>query len=541
MKRTVGSVFTQKSFTLISHDGKSLVLQLFINNTSMLRTKRCVIYTHSHGSNKEEGLQLLKTCADMGYSLCLYDSRSCGASEHTKVTFGYEEQLDLLFVMYYVLLTEEVSKYVLWGRSIGCCAVIQLLVKLTSIAEDNYKNRRIGDSKYLQANLNKFFERNKTTVMLTKGLRFEIIGTVLDSPIKSLKSSILNFIKKKIVNVNFIANYASEYVSQSIKNQLNFDFDYQENEELLNLVNINSFVFFSKEDEFISLEDERYIMTVLGRNKKHKNPFKFFKLEKGHKTRRNEQEVKLALQSISDNKKFITFPYHFQVSNPINKSILKTVFNKGAKTKDNFVKYSYTQKKLTFAPDRVYGKKRGSKKFRTAYKHSESSVTRLGRSPTELRPSPLKTSIINKRTPFVFNMTKIDTSNKNPLNSKIIYSDIKGGKFTAKNIDNEKNRRTNSKQPSVDRPKQNRNIYSSIPITPKLKNNFTNLPRNGINTSNDPTTRFYSVDKTTISTNLHYNSSKPTSRKISIFNAKIESFLGDPRKRVTSVSQFPLS
>ena len=48
------------------------------------------------------------------------------------MTFGEKEKVDLLFVLIKLTITFQVSKVILWGRSIGCNAVLQMLLKLVS-------------------------------------------------------------------------------------------------------------------------------------------------------------------------------------------------------------------------------------------------------------------------------------------------------------------------------------------------------------------------------------------------------------------------
>lgn len=89
-----------------------------------------LVYNHSYGSSKYEGSRLLGMCRERGMSLLLYDSRGCGDSEGDFITFGKKEKVDLLYILMKISRDFKYSRFLLWGRSIGCNSVISLLHEL---------------------------------------------------------------------------------------------------------------------------------------------------------------------------------------------------------------------------------------------------------------------------------------------------------------------------------------------------------------------------------------------------------------------------
>ena len=89
------------------------------------------MYVHTYGSCKEEGSYLLDSCYENRLSLCIYDSRGCGESSGGKIGFGFCEWEDLFMLLNFLKKQEKFNKILLWGRSIGCNAVLQLIQKLS--------------------------------------------------------------------------------------------------------------------------------------------------------------------------------------------------------------------------------------------------------------------------------------------------------------------------------------------------------------------------------------------------------------------------
>ena len=57
-------------------------------------------------------------------NLVIYDSRGSGKASLSSVSFGFNEKIDLLYLILKLTLKYKKTKYFLWGRSIGCNAIL---------------------------------------------------------------------------------------------------------------------------------------------------------------------------------------------------------------------------------------------------------------------------------------------------------------------------------------------------------------------------------------------------------------------------------
>lgn len=128
--------FNYKEFIVITQD-KIQLSSIFIQKKQQEKSQkwRLIIYTHSYGSNKSEGCDSLGCAAKFDFDLCIYDSRGSGNSMTSPITFGYKESLDLFYILLFCYIKYDYWEFVLWGRSIGCNAVLQLILEL----KNNYK------------------------------------------------------------------------------------------------------------------------------------------------------------------------------------------------------------------------------------------------------------------------------------------------------------------------------------------------------------------------------------------------------------------
>lgn len=111
-------------FNIVTFDRQILPVIFFKNknNNSFVTT---VIYSHSYGSCKYEGMGNLSACKSFNLNYCIYDSRGCGSSSsESKVSFGFNEKIDLLFLLLKLNFDFKCANFILWGRSIGCNAVL---------------------------------------------------------------------------------------------------------------------------------------------------------------------------------------------------------------------------------------------------------------------------------------------------------------------------------------------------------------------------------------------------------------------------------
>ena len=86
----------------------------------------CVVYLHSHGSSRAEGLALLQSVGSQGLDLCLFDFAGSGYSGGEYCSLGIREAGDIKIVLDCLRIRHSKSRFVLYGRSMGAAATIFL-------------------------------------------------------------------------------------------------------------------------------------------------------------------------------------------------------------------------------------------------------------------------------------------------------------------------------------------------------------------------------------------------------------------------------
>ena len=281
--------FRPKPFTISTYDETSLRGMVYVHNS---QSKRCVLYTHSHSSNLHEGDNLLENCARNGMSLIVYDSRGCGTSDGKTASFGEKEQIDLFFILLHAMLTHQIDSFVLYGRSIGCCAVLRLL---NSLWKDQTK-RWDDKTSFINRSFTQFIDKNKNEVMLVPSMLFTIESIVLDSPVYSIQTAVSQFFKQKFVNVNFVANYISSYTQKHVKKNLGVDVTTNQNHSLVKIVSTNVLVVFSKKDYFIANGDKKKLLNGFGLQSKKRPYLQLMNIDEEH----NEERTKKDLYAVFD-------------------------------------------------------------------------------------------------------------------------------------------------------------------------------------------------------------------------------------------------
>lgn len=84
----------------------------------------CLIYCHSQGGCRVEGLFLQEFCLENGIGLCLFDFAGCGKSTGEYVTLGWKEVDDLTELIKLVTGKFQATQISLWGRSMGAVTSI---------------------------------------------------------------------------------------------------------------------------------------------------------------------------------------------------------------------------------------------------------------------------------------------------------------------------------------------------------------------------------------------------------------------------------
>lgn len=314
--------YASKSQRITTFDEMTIDLMILTKKATGLKRRPFLIYNHSHGSDKGEALQLLESCDKLGLNIVIYDSRGCGKSSDTFVTFGHSEKIDLMYVLFYAVGTEQPNEFIMWGRSIGCCAVIQLVSMLTPSVKKSFKTEVISkinhsksvsdkfkNSEILNSNFKAFLEKNKAVKSDLEFANFTIIGIILDSPIRSMVAAITNVIKSKILNVSFVASAISRYLNGYLEKKINIQLTEHSNEADIKDLLINTYLMFSKEDEFVSEEDEQCIRLNYSVNAEKRPVLAIKKLDVKHKGRRSSENIFEALKSIVEFKQIVSYSF----------------------------------------------------------------------------------------------------------------------------------------------------------------------------------------------------------------------------------------
>lgn len=88
------------------------------------KTDTCLVYLHSHGGSRLEGLSLLRQASTLNMSLCCFDFAGSGQSEGKYTTLGLRESEDCRVIVDVLMRTHGQRHFVLWGRSMGAVAAI---------------------------------------------------------------------------------------------------------------------------------------------------------------------------------------------------------------------------------------------------------------------------------------------------------------------------------------------------------------------------------------------------------------------------------
>jgi hypothetical protein len=322
------SSFSSFRNSLKSFDSCLISFTLLKNIKSSDRPKTCVVYSHSHGSNGEESFEVLSACQATGLSLCYYDSRGCGASGDSFVTFGVNESNDLLYVCFYLIVIYNLEEFILWGRSIGSCAVLQMISKLTRLPNDLLtKKLKTLDTieNILQSEINKkeidfIYEHFALFLALNNFIneeprQFSVAGMVLDSPPKSIMAAIENFVKVKLLNFKLFTKMAAIYSEGWIKKQIGIDITLNQNLKLVKHINLNAIFLVSTKDEMVPFEDSMELVKNFSAKCDQKCFFDVFRMNKSHKEKRDPVLYEKAIQVILDKKSTKnSYRYIFELS-----------------------------------------------------------------------------------------------------------------------------------------------------------------------------------------------------------------------------------
>lgn len=299
--------FSKFEDDITTFDETKICMTLLKNVSNSNSEKICIVYTHSHGSCKEEGFQLLEACALAKFSLCLYDSRGSGKSSETNLTFGEKEHIDLLFVCFNLMVMYDLHEFILWGRSIGTCTVLRLAQQLQLLNMDNSIRKGYAINKILEEkptlNVEKhfllFLELNK---LICVGQQlYRVIGVVLDSPIRSMNDAIEQFVKNKLMNFSVVSKFASFFTEKWIKSKINVDITQNQNFKLVQEINLPGVFMLSKIDEMTEFIEGIKMANEYGIKVSKNSNGSVCEMEKNHKEARETRNVVDAINILMRN------------------------------------------------------------------------------------------------------------------------------------------------------------------------------------------------------------------------------------------------
>lgn len=274
--------FNIHEFNLITFD-RIVLPVIYFQHKSCNSFTTTIVYSHSFGSCKYEGMSYLHDCKDLGLNYCIYDSRGCGASSEGPISFGFNEKVDLLFVLLKLNFDFKCGNFLLWGRSIGCNAVLQLYQTLIShesqflnaLYQKQYMRQvqrdktqaykiRLEKPKMLPENHNKFislfFQKflynnigkeiyNKYTEY---NIGFRIEGLILDSPYTSFEDYFQDNVRRFVPQLpSFLVSPVFLYLKTWLNSRLKVDLSQKQNIDIIQVVNINTLFIVSDQDEMI--------------------------------------------------------------------------------------------------------------------------------------------------------------------------------------------------------------------------------------------------------------------------------------------------
>jgi pimeloyl-ACP methyl ester carboxylesterase len=121
-------VFQRIDFTCSNVRGEKLESSIFRlqenERSDALVPDTCLLYLHSHGGNRLEGLSLIRQAGAMNMNLCCFDFAGSGLSEGKYTTLGLRESEDCRAVVESLMKNHGQRRFVLWGRSMGAVAAI---------------------------------------------------------------------------------------------------------------------------------------------------------------------------------------------------------------------------------------------------------------------------------------------------------------------------------------------------------------------------------------------------------------------------------
>ena len=342
-KKNILQFFEKIDFELIAFD-RTIIKGIFFKHISKERIKSTLIYNHSYGSCKYEGVYLLKHCHNFNMNLCIYDSRGSGETSNSFITFGFSEKIDLLYVIFKCYFFFKFDRFILWGRSIGCNTVLQfyqtmishessflnnVLKKKNEKPNDYYTKSSKKKQKMLPKNFNKFvhmyFEaflgyNYKNKLPKTENLEFKymIQGIVLDSPYTSFDDFVYDNLKKFVPFLSGVLSLPIRaYLKSWLDSKINIDLDKKQNVDLIKVVNLNAVILISDIDEVVPLEKFEILVKNFAKKCGKKNKPRIYNTNQKHGAPRKDNIMNNTLKHMVKNIKPInTYIFNYKQKNP---------------------------------------------------------------------------------------------------------------------------------------------------------------------------------------------------------------------------------
>lgn len=121
-----GHIIERTDFIVKGVEGQDLHCSYFSNKS--LPRNRCLVYLHSFGMCRTEGLSVMNFILPH-FNFLVYDSIGCGKSGGEYLTLGIKESNDLNIILKHVESNYGQTQWYLWGRSMGAVTAILFLNK----------------------------------------------------------------------------------------------------------------------------------------------------------------------------------------------------------------------------------------------------------------------------------------------------------------------------------------------------------------------------------------------------------------------------
>ena len=217
------------AFSILNKKGQKLSGITIINQTIPQCDLPCLVYLHSHSSNKAEVLQISQHFID-NFNICAFDFSGYGDSQGEFGTLGVKEHDDLRCVIDFLRETLDIEDIYLWGRSMGA---------VTAILYDS-------------------FHKNQ-----------EVQGMVLDSPFTEAKTMLCDLMTSRTKIPRFLLQGALIPIGSTIKSKTGFDVLENNPIEYAYRVTTPVYCFVGKDDVISRPDRVRQMFTKFGSRVKH--------------------------------------------------------------------------------------------------------------------------------------------------------------------------------------------------------------------------------------------------------------------------------